>query len=83
MGPIISQTNCTYKDTEKVDVNTCFNLYDYKDGVIDNSKATVTYDDKEFKSEGTKQITVTASDKDGNETTKKINVTKIDKFLYN
>ena len=74
MGPIISQTNCTYKDTEKVDVNACFNLYDYTDGKIENDKATVEYDEKEFKTEGTKQITVTVSDKEGNETTKKVNI---------
>lgn len=75
MGPIISNTNCTYKDTDKVDVNTCFNLYDYTDGIIDNSKATVTYNEKDFKVEGTKQITVTAKDNDGNKTTKKVDVT--------
>ena len=75
MGPVITSTNCTYKDTDEVDVNKCFTIYDYTDGKIENDKATIKYDKNSFKTDGEKVIIVTATDKDNNTTTKSISVT--------
>lgn len=78
MGPVITSTNCVYTDTSKVDVNTCFTIFDYTDGVIANENATVEYDEDIFKTDGTKTIKVTATDKDNKTTTKdvKVQITK-------
>lgn len=75
MGPVITDTNCTYTDTEEVDVNKCFTIYDYTDGKIENEKATVEYDKNIFKTDGEKIVKVTISDKDNKTTTKNVIVT--------
>ena len=74
MGPVITDTGCTYVDTEEVDVNRCFTIYDYTDGKIENEKATVEYDKDIFKTDGTKTIKVTVTDKDNNTTSKDVKV---------
>lgn len=74
MGPFISSTNCTYKDTETFDVNTCYEIYDLTEGKIDNKEATVDTTNVNFKIDGTKTIKVTATDKDGNTETKDIDI---------
>lgn len=74
MGPIITPTKCIYNDTDNIDINTCFNLYDYTDGIIENNKAEVQYDLEEFKTEGNKTIIVSITDKDGNKTTEEVPV---------
>lgn len=74
MGPVITSTNCIYTDTSEVDVNTCFTIFDYTDGVIENENATVEYDENIFKTAGTKTIKVTVTDKDNKTTTKDVEV---------
>lgn len=74
MGPVITSTNCVYTDTEIIDVNTCFTIFDYTDGVIANENATVEYDANTFKTDGTKTIKVTATDKDNKTTTKDVEI---------
>lgn len=66
-GPIISSTSCTFTDTEEVNVYDCFTLYDFTDGNIDANNALVDMENVDFKTSGTKSITVTTKDKDGNE----------------
>ncbi len=74
MGPVIEEVNCSYTDTDNIDLNTCFKLYDYSDGEIDNSKAIINTDEIDFKEAGNKIIEIKVSDKDGNESKKDINV---------
>lgn len=78
MGAVIVDNNCTFADTEKIDVNKCFYIYDYTDGKIEQDKATVDYDEKKFISGTKNAITVSVSDKDGHMTEKNIyiNITK-------
>jgi len=74
MGPFISSKNCTFKDTDTFDVNTCFEIYDLTDGKIENTQATVDQTNIDYNKEGTKKITVTVSDKDGNTEAKEIDI---------
>ena len=74
VGPIISSTNCTYQDTDDIDLNTCFEVYDFTDKEISSDKIKIDYNETDLKSEGTKQITITATDNDGNTNTKNIDV---------
>lgn len=74
MGPFISSKNCTYKDTEDFDINTCFEIYDLTDGKIDNDSAVVNKENIDFKTDGIKTITITATDKDGNTEVKDIEI---------
>jgi len=74
MGPVITSTNCVYNDTSEVDVNKCFTIFDYTDGVIENNKAIVEYDKDIFKTDGIKTIKVTATDKENKTTTKDVEV---------
>lgn len=74
MGPFISSKNCTYKDTESFDVKSCFEIYDLTDGKIENENAAINQENVDFKTEGTKTITITATDNDGNSEVKDIEI---------
>lgn len=80
IGPVIESNNCSYTDTENVDVYNCFTIYDYKDGIIDTHNANVNLENIDFKTIGTKDIVVEISDSDSNLVTKniQINIVKSD-----
>lgn len=74
-GPTIEPTNCSFTDTEEIDLTKCFTITDYTDGNIDSKKATINENNENFKVIGQKKIIVTAEDKDKNKETKDIIVT--------
>ena len=74
-GPTIETTNCSFTDTEEIDLTKCFTLTDYTDGTIDSKNATIDENKENFKEIGQKKIIVTAKDKDDNKETKEIIVT--------
>ena len=71
-GPVITSNNCTFKDTDIIDVNKCFTVFDYTDGEIPLENVKIEYEKENLKKEGTKTIKVTAEDKDGNANTQNI-----------
>lgn len=74
MGPVITPLTCNFTDTEEINLNNCFELYDFTDGKIDNSEAIINKNDEDFKTEGIKIIEIIAKDKDGNENKLNIDV---------
>ena len=72
-GPYIKENNCSFTDTEEIDLKKCFELEDYKDGKISNDNAKITNKNK-FKKQGTYKIKVKATDKDKNTEEKTIEV---------
>lgn len=75
IGPIIEPVSCSFTDTDTVNVYECFTLYDFTDGEMNVQDAKVDTTDVDFKIAGTKTISVTATDKDGNENKLDIQVT--------
>lgn len=65
-GPVITSSNCAFKDTDIIDVNKCFTVFDYTDGEIPLEDVKIEYEKENLNKEGTKTIKVTAEDKDGN-----------------
>lgn len=73
-GPVVTDKNCEFTDTDNIDLNKCFSLYDYSDGVISNSKATLFTEAVDFTSTGNKLVNLEVNDSDGNVTNGKIMV---------
>ena len=71
-GPVITSNNCTFKDTDIIDVNKCFTVFDYTDGEIPLEDVKIEYEKENLNKEGTKTIKVTAEDKNGNANTQNI-----------
>jgi len=74
MGPIITPINCSFTDTDEINLYNCFELYDFTDGKLDNKEAIINENNNDFKTEGIKTIEVIAKDKDGNENKLNIDV---------
>lgn len=79
-GPIINDNNCTYTDTDTINIYDCFNIYDYTDKDIDSKTANVDLNGVDFKVIGEKIIPVSISDSNNNltESTIKVNIIKSD-----
>lgn len=74
IGPVITSNNCVFKDTDVIDVNSCFSVFDYTDGKIENNEILVEYDKENLNTVGTKEIMITASDSSEMTTSKKIEI---------
>ena len=74
MGPIITPISCSFTDTEEVNLQECFSLYDFTDGEINKNEAVINDNEIDFKTNGTKKINVSVKDKDGNENSLDIDV---------
>lgn len=74
-GPVITPIACSFMDTENIDLNKCFTLYDFTDGQMKNEEATILKDNIDFTEEGVKNITINATDKDGNTSSLIIEIT--------
>lgn len=74
-GPVITPIACSFMDTENIDLNKCFTLYDFTDGQMKNEEATILKDNIDFTEEGMKNITINATDKDGNTSSLIIEIT--------
>lgn len=79
-GPVIDDYNCTYTDTDIINIYDCFGIYDYTDKEIDSKKAKVDLSNVDFKVIGEKVIPVSINDSENHltESTIKVNVIKSD-----
>lgn len=77
-GPIITDLNCTYTDTDAINIYDCFTIYDYSDKEIDSKNAKVDLSNADFKVIGEKIIPISINDNDNHVTNDviKVNVTK-------
>lgn len=64
-GPVITDKQCEFTDTDDIDLNKCFTLYDYSDGEISNDKATIYTEAVDFTSVGNKMVNLEATDSNG------------------
>lgn len=71
-GPIVTDRKCEFTDTAIYNLNNCFDVYDYSDGIIPTDRATLFTEAVDLTTSGSKLINLEVSDSTGNTTNSKI-----------